>query len=61
MALRAIARAGEARGVARPRRLTLLSSHRGSMSNLTEKIKEEALALLPPTVFFLFVLSLAAV
>ena len=31
------------------------------MSNLSEKIKEEVLALIPPTVFFLFTLSLVAV
>ena len=31
------------------------------MSKLSEKIKEEVLALIPPTVFFLFTLSLVAV
>jgi hypothetical protein len=31
------------------------------MSKLSEKIKEEALALIPPTVFFLFTLSLVSV
>ena len=57
----ATTKAEGARGLARLGRLTRLSSHWGSMSKLTEKIKEEVLALIPPTAFFLFTLSLVAV